>query len=101
MTDNDLDQLASAPNTAPVFNAVDYLDDLAHLDISEAEKIEFLQTLWSIMATFVNLGFGVDSVIPAFQKAWENGAPTLEHDISKDDFNIAAHEIAPGIAGPK
>lgn len=36
-----------------------YLDD-THL--SEDQKIELLQTLWSIMSAFVDQGFGVDSV---------------------------------------
>lgn len=37
----------------------EYVEDF---DLSEAAQTELLQTLWSIMAAFVNLGFGVDSV---------------------------------------
>lgn len=47
-----------------------YLPDLADDDISEAQKIEFLQTLWSIMSALVDLNWGVDSVnsfIPALR----------------------------------
>ena len=33
-----------------------YLDDA---DLSEAEKREFLETLWSVIVGFVDLGFGV------------------------------------------
>ena len=38
---------------------------LVHLDqthLSEAQKIELLQALWSTMSTFVDLAFGVDPV---------------------------------------
>jgi hypothetical protein len=35
-----------------------YVDDL---DLSEPQKIEFLQTLWSMMSQFVDLGFGTSS----------------------------------------
>ena len=36
-----------------------YLDDS---DMSEAEKKEFLQSLWSIIVSFVELGYGVHPV---------------------------------------
>lgn len=36
-----------------------YLDDL---DISEESKIELLETLWSIVVTFVDMGFGIHPV---------------------------------------
>ncbi len=31
-------------------------------DLTEEQRIELLQTIWSIMAAFVDLGFGVDAV---------------------------------------
>ena len=37
-------------------------------ELTEDQQREYLETLWSIMATFVELGFGLDSVqqvIPA------------------------------------
>lgn len=34
-----------------------YLDDLADLDIDEAHKLEFLDVLFGMMRTFVELGF--------------------------------------------
>lgn len=37
-----------------------YLTDLSDFDITEAQKMELLQTLWSIMRAFVDLGFEVD-----------------------------------------
>ena len=56
----------SAAETAPVarlaFDQERYRDDVKDLDLSEAMKSELLATLWGIMATFVDLGFGVDPV---------------------------------------
>lgn len=37
-----------------------YLGDFEEFDMSEEKKIELLQTLWSIMRSFVELGFEYD-----------------------------------------
>jgi hypothetical protein len=66
-----------------------------HLDLTEERKVELLQTLWSIMATFVKYGFGVDSVqrcIPALAKiSFELESDELK-ETSADEFNGAASE---------
>jgi hypothetical protein len=55
--------------------------------------IAFLRTLWDIMATFVRLGFGVESVLPSlFQKALENSTDALEQNVPTHEFNVAADE---------
>lgn len=38
----------------------EYLPHLDGLSISEAQKAELLQALWSTMSTFVDLAFGTD-----------------------------------------
>jgi hypothetical protein len=40
----------------------EYLPYLGDMHLSEDQKIELLQTLWSILSAFVDQGFGVDSV---------------------------------------
>ena len=40
----------------------EYLAFLDDTNLSEAQKIELLQTLWSIMSAFVDLAFGTDPV---------------------------------------
>jgi hypothetical protein len=42
-----------------------YSSELAELDLTEEQEAELLKTLYFIMATFVDLGFGVDSVTRA------------------------------------
>ena len=39
-----------------------YREHLDELELSEQEQDELLKTLWSIMAGFVDMGFGVDSI---------------------------------------
>jgi hypothetical protein len=40
----------------------EYLVHLDHTQLSEAQKLEVLQALWSIMSTLVDLAFGTDPV---------------------------------------
>lgn len=56
----------------------EYVDDL---DLSEEQKVELLRTLWWIMAAFVDLGFGVDSV--------QRFIPALEHCTNDDEADGA------------
>ncbi len=41
------------------FDPADYMAELDGIDITEAQKTELLEILWSIMASFVRLGFDV------------------------------------------
>lgn len=51
------------PNTtAMVFDPEDYRHHTDHFNLSDPQKDGLLKTLWSIMSTFVDLGFGVESV---------------------------------------
>ena len=47
-----------------------YLDGT---DMTEAQKAEFLQTLWSIIVNFVELGFGVHPLQEVCGQNAENG----------------------------
>lgn len=46
--------------SAPVLDAAEYIDDLSELDLTEEQKRELLEILWSIMRTMVELGVSVD-----------------------------------------
>jgi hypothetical protein len=56
----------------------EYLAFLDDTNLSEAQKIELLQTLWSIMSAFVDLAFGTDPV----QQALPSIAATQRTDDS-------------------
>ena len=39
-----------------------YRDELSQFDLTEAQQIELVQSLWRIMSMMVDMGWGVDSV---------------------------------------
>ena len=86
--------------SVPPFDAEKYMEHVDDFDMTDAQKAEFLRTLWDIMTAFVDLGFGVDSVIPILaQRASENAADALQETIPTHEFNVAADEDPAGKAG--
>lgn len=68
-------QTAVAPTAActnaPPFDLEEFRGYFEHTGLSEEQQFEYLKVLWSIMATFVEMGFGVDSVqqvLPALEE---------------------------------
>jgi hypothetical protein len=54
------------------FDPTKYRQHLESFDLTEEQQTELLAILWRILATFVELGFGVDSVqtlLPALAEA--------------------------------
>ena len=73
------------------FNADEYMEYLSDLNLTDAEKVEFLQVLWNIMSAFVNFGWGVDSVIPLLAiKASEASGNALQEVYPTPSFNATA-----------
>ncbi|MBL4617738.1 MAG: hypothetical protein JKY46_08575 [Robiginitomaculum sp.] len=64
--------------------AHDYMDclkDESYKSLSEAEKIELLESLFIIMKSFVNLGYGLDPVnklVAEFENSNEEPVPVIE-----------------------
>lgn len=56
------DAFAGAP--APELDPAEYLADMEGFAMSEAQKIELLETLWSIMRAFVEMGVDVGAADP-------------------------------------
>ena len=73
---------AATYNSATPFDPEEFRCYLEHTGLSEEQQNEYLKVLWSIMATFVELGFGVDSVqqvLPALEeKDLEHEGPGAE-----------------------
>jgi hypothetical protein len=74
------------------FSAQTYWQYLDGMDMSDAQKSDLLETLWNIMATFADIGFGVDPVqhiIPALvQAVWDEENKSSNRN--KQRFNRAA-----------
>jgi len=97
MTDKNLNDFhdAALPLThrRVEFDAAEYMRYVEDVPLTDAQKIEFLQTLWSIMAAFVNYGWGVDSVIPLLaQKAFESEPTAVQQVYPTPNFNVAADD---------
>lgn len=56
--------------TALIFDYEEYAPYLEDSDLTEEQKREFLETLWSIMVSFVDLGFGIHPVQQASGQDW-------------------------------
>jgi hypothetical protein len=68
------DALAGYTSTPP-FDPEKYRSYLEDTELSHEQQTEYLKVLWSIMTTFVELGFGVDSVqqaLPALAPMKDN-----------------------------
>lgn len=63
-----------------------YRQDLEGFDLTAEEETELLMNLWRIMAAFVDMGFGLDSVqlIPNSQQALEIKPKSDESEQSLD-----------------
>ncbi|WAP67688.1 hypothetical protein [Jiella pelagia] len=67
LAERDAANHADAPTRRPLeLDADAYMSELDGFDMTEAQKRELLQTLWSIMRSFVDLGFEVDICAAVF-----------------------------------
>jgi len=78
-----LAQVATS-SPAPQEDLREYLAFLDDTNLSEAQKIELLQTLWSIMPAFVDLAFGTDPV--------QQALPSITAGQHTDDSILSAVE---------
>lgn len=46
---------------ACAFDPSDYVDELGDLNLSKEQKVDLLHSLWHVVGTFVDIGFGMDS----------------------------------------
>ena len=62
-----------------------YRHHLDEFDLTDEQKTQLLQTLWSIMSTMVDIGFSVDSVQLASLFARENSGPESGDALEQTD----------------
>lgn len=83
-----------------------YATLLDESDASDAEKQELLETLWSIVWTFIDLGFGVHPLQQACEQNSENRINLPDDLVSllnnqKTESGIREIEAAPSLQSPK
>jgi hypothetical protein len=47
------------PTLAIQFDAQEFAHFLAESDLTEAQKLEYIQTIWTIALQFIDMGFGI------------------------------------------
>ena len=76
----------------------EYREDLAEFALTEEQENELLQALWHIMSTFVDIGWGVDTVqlfLPdLFEKAGQDSGKLLQQKETKTLNQAASKNIA-------
>lgn len=70
-------------------NFANYREFLKDIDMTEAEKEEFLQALWDIVSSFVELGFGTH---PLQEAGGQNDE--ISGFATKDTFNTLSFDDA-------
>lgn len=103
-TELELNETESLPACAPDNRMIGtppldvnkYRSHVENFDLTEEQKLELLETLWSIMTAFVDLGFGADAVQYIFR---DTGANSLNSDGDEGEgtmpssrFNRIAHD---------
>lgn len=86
------DAVESIYSGVPPLDVDKYRKFVEDMDISDEECVELLRILWSIMATFVDLGFGVESVqrcLPALAEFSLAASPSEVKEVD-GKFNEAA-----------
>ncbi len=81
------DGLAGLPVSASSYelDPSRYMAHVEEFDISEEQKIELLQTLWSVMRSFVEMGFKGDVCVQIFGESLKD----LEEDSAHDRIDAA------------
>lgn len=86
VTENNLREAFNSPARPVVTVDVEkykaFLDDPS---LSEAEKEDFLQALWSIIVTFVDLGFGVHPLQEVCAREGEHSDDELKEAFDRAD----------------
>jgi len=86
MTNNDLSALpgpfAAASADRAMLDHAKYAPMIEGFEISEAQKRELLETLWSIMCAMVEIGFSVDICAQIFP------APEIGSDVARSDVEL-------------
>jgi len=62
----------------------EYREDLKRLDLTPEQEAELLTTLWEMMKSFVELGFGVDSMHLILPEIFNSTSQTSETMLPKE-----------------
>ena len=84
----------------PLFLKVDwevYAEALANSEMNEQEKKEFIEMIWSIVVSFVDMGFDVHPVQQVYEQSKIDNEPLIDTEAFlnkntiKNKFNVTAN----------
>lgn len=87
-----------APLTPLTLDPGEYHKHLDEFDLTEEQKLALLQTLWTIMQTMVDIGFGLDSTQMFLSKLSADFDTDSGNEVNinhTDNFNHASMEGGP------
>ena len=67
----------------------------ADWECSDEQKAAFLTALWQIMNSFVDLGFGVDSITLLFPETFENPRNSAADAVELNDIQTKDNDKKP------
>jgi|SRR5690606_18519076 len=79
---------------APPLDVDAYAPYVEELELTDEQKTDLLRTLWQIMASFVELGFGVDSIHQALPGLRDFSSETSADALEEDGMTLAAPKSA-------
>ncbi|OHU89193.1 MULTISPECIES: hypothetical protein [Pseudoalteromonas] len=89
LTASELPAEENAPTKPLVLFPEDYYSDIQDLDLTPEQANELLSTLWNIMSTMVNIGWGVDTVQIVLPELFNSDSSKRHnlHNISNSEEN--------------
>lgn len=83
---------AEATRLALTFDAQEFCHFLADCEWTEEQKIEFIEALWQIVVSFVDLGFDLHP-IQQVNKLFETLEPDSAPVLSSEEFQTAQNRL--------
>jgi len=81
------------PIKPPQLDIEKYRPLVSEFEIGEEEQSALLESLWHIMKSFVDMGFGVDSIQILFPEIFENSSDCVDEMLSLTHPNNIDHEL--------
>lgn len=90
-------ELVSPTPSVPKLDISKYQPYIDDFDLTKEQQQELLETLWSIMSAFVDIGFGVDVVQMLFNDQSSVSSNSKENDLKilnqKEEFNLISMDV--------
>lgn len=84
----------TSPITRLTFDPEKYRAHLEEFEFTEAQQNELLETLWYILRTFVDIGFGLDAVQLFASERSEKASVCAGNFVKGDEYQQTFHQMS-------